>query len=67
MDEIGRKLTELQRHLDTAGMILGQKGPETLNQGSDERGRLMEAVGHAWVLSEELLGDTGNIDPVTGG
>jgi len=64
-DAIGKKLEAVEAQLEVAGRILGETGPESLSLGSDERVRALDAVCEAFGLVEELLGDTGNIRPVT--
>ena len=64
-DAIGKKLEAIEAHLEIAGRILGEAGPPDLSLGSEERDRALDAVGQAFILAEELLGETGNIRPVT--
>ena len=60
VDEIGDALTEIERHLEVAGLILGEAGPRTLDLGTQDRTRAFEAVCDAFSLAEKLLGRTGN-------
>jgi len=39
VDEIGDTLTEIERHLEVAGLILGEGGPRTLDLGTQDRAR----------------------------
>lgn len=66
-DAIGKKLEAIERHLDVAGRILWEKRGHTIS-AKGPRTALVPSTPwakQAFILAEELLGETGNIRPVT--